>query len=514
VPKRLAGRADPWTGGPGSPEIATSDVESPEGPDSGQPKETLARAGVRGAMWQGLAQAVGKSVVLVTTIVLARLLSPEQYGLVALALVLMAYAEAIADAGVAQALIYLERSAESARAALMVAIVSGLAITSIAVLSADAIAAFFHHPDVAPLVRVLAISLLAASLGSVPEALLRRELRFQRLTAATVIRAVVTGGVTIGLAVAGQGAWSLAIGTASGSAGYATSCWALLPQRVPWQVWRAGRSQVRATIRYGAPVAGSTLLAKLIFDVDYLIVGRLLGAEALGFYTMAFRLPEFLILNVFFVLASVMFPLYTRARHDPKRLQRGYMKSLQIQSLYGVTAGAGLAVVAPVLVPLLFGEKWLPVVLPLTLLSVYAAARSLGAGANEVYKAVGRPGLSIRLSVVRLAILVPVLFLAARWGIEGVAWAQLGVAVMFAIAMQMVAASVMHLRYVELFRAVLPALTCGLGVVIVGVLGLLLPWPPLVSTAVIVVSAVALVYGVLRFAYPSLLREIISLIRR
>ncbi len=478
------------------------------------PPGTLARAGASGALWQGLAQVVGKSIVLITTIVLARLLSPQEYGLVALALVLMAYAESIADAGVAQALIYLERNTETARAAMLISVLTGFILAITAVAAAPAIASFFDNPEVAPLVRVLAVSLLATSLGAVPEALLRRRLRFQRLTAATVVRAVITGVVTVSLAVAGYGAWSLAIGTVAGSVSYSLACWLLVHEVVPWQIWRARADDLKATIAYGAPVAGSTLLARLIFDVDYLIIGRLLGAQALGYYTLAFRLPEFIIINVFFVLSSVMFPLYARARNDPQRLRRGYLRSVQIQSLYGVSAGVGLAVVAPFVVPLVFGAKWLPAVVPLALLSLYAAARSMGAGANEVYKAVGRPGISIGISLVRLAILVPVLIMAARWGgIVGVAWAQFGVAILFAIGMQAVAARVMQLRAWDLLSAISPALLCGAVVALVGVVGLRLPLPPAASAVIVVVTGVAAVAGVLRLAYPSLLGELFKLAR-
>ena len=213
---------------------------------------------------------------MITTVVLARILSPQEYGLVALALVLMAYAEAVADAGVAQALIYLPRNRESARAAMLLSVLTGCVLAAVAFVSAPLIARIFDHPDVAPLVRVLALSLLATSLGAVPEALLRRQLRFQRLTVATVSRAVVTGVVTLVLAVAGFGAWSLAIGTVAGSAAYAAVCWLLLPERVPLRVWHAQRQETGALVRYGAPVAGSTLLAKLIFDIDYVIIGLLL----------------------------------------------------------------------------------------------------------------------------------------------------------------------------------------------------------------------------------------------
>ena len=372
----------------------------------------------------------------------------------------------------------------------------------------------FGHSDVTPLIHVLALSVLASSLGAVPDALLRRALQFQRLTVAAVVRAVATGAVTLGLLLTGHGALSLAVGTVAGSLGYTLACWLLVRERVSWALWRVRREELAAALRFGGPVAGSSLLARLIFDIDYLIVGALLGAQALGYYTLAFRLPELIIINVFFVLSTVLFPLYSRARAEHRRLQRGYLISMQIQSLYGVTAGIGLAVVAPVVVPLVFGDQWSGAVVPLILLSLYAAARSLGVGANDVYKALGRPALSVSVGFCRLLVLLPVLVVATRWGITGVAAAQVAVALLFAVGMQAVAARVMRIRPAELLRATAPAAECGLVLAGVGGLIHLLPLHPLTGAILTIVAGVGSVYTVLRLRHPALLSHLTRLGRR
>ncbi|WP_285318968.1 lipopolysaccharide biosynthesis protein [Pseudarthrobacter sp. lyk4-40-TYG-27] len=475
----------------------------------------LERRGVRGALWQGLAFASGRIIVLVTTVVLARLLSPEEYGLVALALVLMAYAETIADAGVGQALVYLPKTKVIARSALLLSVALGTVLALAAVLAADAVEDLIGLDGVAPLVQVLGVSVLATACGAVPEAIMRRDLKFRQLTAAPVLRAATMGTVTLYLAFTGHGAWSLAVGTAAGSVAYAATCWFLVRHEAPWQLWRVSRSALGENIRFGAPVAGSTMLARAIFDVDYLVIGIVLGAHALGLYTLAFRLPEALILNVFFVLSTVLFPLYTQVRGDRQRLRDGYLKSVTVQALYGITAGVGLAVVAPVLVPVLFGQQWEESVTPLVFLALYAAARSLGAGANDVYKALGRPGLSIWISVVRLVVLLPALVFATRWGIVGVACAQMVVAVVFAFGMQAVAARVMGTRMRRMLRAAAPGLACGAAVALVGLFNLARhELGPVLTLAVMVVAGVGLVYAVLRFGYRDLHDEILGLFKR
>ncbi len=474
----------------------------------------LRRAGARSALWQGLAFGLSKFAVLVTAIVLARLLAPEQFGLVAVAVVVVAYIQTVADAGVAEALVYLRRTPSTVRAATLCALLVGVALTTVVIVLAPLVGELFRRPDVAPLVRLCAVSLVAASLGSVPEALLRRDLLFSRLTVARIVSAAVTAVVSIGLAVAGAGAWAIAWGGVLGAAAFSVTAWVVLPTRPDAFLWRTSRSDVRAVLAYGVPVAGAALLGKLIFDSDYLIVGRQLGAEQLAYYTFAFKLPELLIINVFFVILSVTFPLYSRARSDPERLRRGYLFSFQLQSLYGVSVGVGLAVTAPVVVRVLFGEVWAPTAGPLAALALYAAVRTVGAGGNDVYKALGRPGISVTISVIRLIILVPALVFATRWGIDGVAWAQVAVAVLFAVGMQAVALRVLGLRARRMAVALCPALLLAPVVAVAAGLLVRLPLAPPAALAVAVLGAGAAAVGVLATAYPALLKDIAGLLRR
>jgi len=484
------------------PEVTEASGESMS-PEPGG--EDLARAGAKGVAWQGGAFVLGKGVVLLTTVLLARLLAPEQYGLVSLALVLIAYAEAVADGGVARAAV---------RGAVLCSAAFGAVLAGAGVLAAPLIGSFFGRADVVPLVRVLALSLVAAGLSAVPEALLRRSLEFRQLTVATVIRSVVTGILAISLALAGYGAWALAWGTVAGTVSYCVVLWLLHPRITSPEPIEPLRSALRTILSYGVPVAGANLLAKLIFDVDYLVVGHSLGAEALGYYTLAFRLPEFLIVNVFFVISSVSFPLYSRARNDPARLRTGYLFSVRLQSLYGLCAGIGIAAVASLLVPVIFGGAWRGAVGPLVALAVYAACRSLGAGANDVYKALGRPGVSVVLSCVRLGVLVPALIFATRWGIEGVAWAQAITSFCFVFLMQGIACRMLKLHPRQLLVAVAPALLAGAGVALVAVPLTWLPIPASGALTLAVAGGVLAAAAVLLIGFRPLLKQLLSLTGR
>ena len=498
---------------PGTGDRTADTVDAAGAPDA-PPPGSLRRSAASGVKWQASSFLFGKLSVLATTLVLARLLVPEDFGLVALATVFITYADSFSDLGVAQALVYLPRTRDIARAATASALGSGVLLAVAAFFGAPLIADLFDEPDVTPLIRLLSVSLLAGALSSVPEAVMRRDLQFRRLSLAAVLRSVTVGAVSIVLALMGLEAAALVWGTIAGALVYLVATWGLLPDRPDARLWRATPAGLRAVLGYGLPAAGGLLLAKLIFDIDYLIVGRMLGAEALGYYTMAFRIPEMVIINVFYVLSSVTFPLYSRARSDPARLKRGYLSSIRIQTVYGVCAGLGLAAVAPVLVPVVIGPNWLPAVAALVPLAIYTALRSLGAGGNDVYKALGRPWLSVRISLLRLVVLTPTLIVATRWGIAGVAWGQAVAAAAFAVLMQGVALRVIGLSWRRWLHAASPGLLAGLATGTVAALVVLfVPWSDAVVLVLGVLAGAVAGAAVVRIAAPSLGSELLSLVR-
>lgn len=417
-------------------QLSAPDPDRP--PPAAAESVDLASTARSGALWQAFSFLSGKLVVAMTTVVLARILAPREFGLVAMATVFISFAEVVGDVGIGQALVYLERTRQTVRAAFACALGTGVLAAVAGLAVAGPVASYFGEPEVAPLVRVLALTLLVNAVASCPTALLRAELLFRRLSIAIAIRALLTGVTSVGMALLGYGPMSLIAGTLVGSVVYLVATFALLPSRPDLRIWRATGPSIRALWAFGLPAAAGSLLSKLIFDIDYVVVGSL-GPDALGVYVLAYRLPELAIIQVFFVLSSVSYPLYAHASHEPERLRRGYLLALQIQSIYGLAAGTGLAVVAPLLVPLLFGERWTAAIAPMVALAAYAALRSLSAGANDVYKAIGRPGLTVKISLIRLVLLVPALLFGARWGVLGVAIAQAVMAAVFVVLMQGVA---------------------------------------------------------------------------
>lgn len=426
----------------------------------------LGRAAVGGASWESVSFLLTKLATLIATIVLARLLTPEDFGVVALALVFVTYAEVTTDLGAAQALIYLPASRRTTDTAVSLALLWGMVLAAGAALAAPAIAAFFGQPSIVPMIRVLALSLLLGALGDVPDALLRKRLRFRRRIAPSLARAVTRGGVSIGLAALGFGAWSIIWGYVASQLVWAAAGWLMVDHRLSARSLRLEPSALRPLVRFGLPAAGNALLLALVFNVDYLIVGERLGAEPLGFYTVAYRIPEMLILQALWIVSAVSFPLYSIAKDDLDLLRRGYLTGLRMLSFYGVATGVSLAVVAPMLVPAVFGEKWAPSIAPLQAIALYAVFATIAKGAMDLYKGIGRPGLAMSLSLVRLLVVVPALLYGATHGVAGVAWAHAAAALGISVLVQGIAVRLIDIPWRRWASALVPALAVGAGIVL------------------------------------------------
>ncbi len=481
--------------------------------DSGPLPSGLGRVAVGGVAWQGLSYLLGKTLVLAATIVLARLLTPRDFGIVGLALVFITYADVLTDLGVAEALVYLPADDRRNDAAVALALIVSSALVGIAMLAAPFAARFFNRPELTAMFRVLSLSLFLGATGQVPDALLRKRLLFRKRLVATVARSLGQGALSITLAALGLGPWSIVVGYLAGDAIWSSASWVLAGYRPRLRFWRVDKAVLRPLISYGAPSAMHALVVSLVFDVDYLIVGRVLGPVALGYYTLGFRMPELIIINVFYVLSAVAFPLFSRARKEPERLRKGYLTSLRLQTVYGVGAGVGLAVIAPMLIHVLFGARWNRSIIPLEALALYAAFRSVGNSATDVYKGIGRPGLAFGLSLIRLVVLVPALLVATRFGINGVSWTQMAVALVLAVFMQVVATRLLGLNVRTFLSALVPAIAMGLGTAVgAGAVRLWLPGPEVVRLAMSILAGVAMGIALIWTVNRRFLREMTALI--
>jgi len=372
----------------------------------------LARAAAWGVVWAFAATALSRLAWLAALAVLARLLAPEEFGLFAFGLVFLTFVETVGDLGTGAALVHWpRRTGEAARVTFYANLGLGCAWFALAQAAAPWVAEFFRNPEGEPVIRVLAASFLLRGLGNTHDALCQKELRFKARLVPETALTVGKGAVAVALALAGFGVWSLVWGQLAGLVLQAAALWWIVP-------WRPGgpfpRDLVRPMLAYGRGIVAASVLAAVVAHADLVVVGRMLGASALGFYQMAAKVPEVTVILAAWVVGRVLFATYSRVHAEGRGLARGFLAAVRYLSLLTLPAAAGLCLLADPLVRTVFGEAWLPAVPVLRALAVYVGLRSLDLHASEVLKATGRTGLLALLAVAKAAVLVPVLVVAGR----------------------------------------------------------------------------------------------------
>jgi O-antigen/teichoic acid export membrane protein len=391
---------------------------------------SLGRQAAQGALWNYSAFLVSKGLLFVATLVLARLLTPAQFGLVSMALLIITLLDILRDFGIGSALIYRQRDgAAVANMAFFLSAGIGVTLYVANLLLAPLAASFFktsgpqETATLVMLLQVLGASLLFSSLGSAHDALLQREINYRRRMVPEVGRTLIKGMLSVVLALMGFGAWSLVIGQVVGEASATILLWVVMP-------WRPSlnfeRGLLKPLVTYGAQIMVAGGLGTLLSDVDYFIVGSLLGDAPLGLYTLAFRIPELLIKNLAQAVSTVAFPVAARLQADREAMRDAYLMMQRYMLVILAPLGFGLYAVTPALVHFLFSPSWEPVIPVMQILTIYMVLGGISHWPGVVYKAVGRPDMLNFLSMVKLVMLVPALWwAAANYGIVGVAWGQL-----------------------------------------------------------------------------------------
>lgn len=440
--------------------------------EAGAQRQGIGVRAVHGMLWTYLSVAGSKLLVFFSTVVLARVLIPAEFGQVGFALLIISYMDTVGDLGVSSALIYeREKPEEAANVTFIVSVAMGLTWFATAFAIAPLVADFFHDPGVVPIIRVMALVFVINSLGNTHDALLRRDLEFKKRIVPDFAMALVKGLCSIALAFGGWGSWSLVLGQLIGASAATIALWAVVPWRPGLQAtWNTARGM----LRYSGKIVLVDVISAVVYNADYVVVGRLLGSAALGLYTLAYRTPELLITMVIWVIGKVTFPVYSKLRLDPAGLSNAFLMTLRYLSLVTLPAGMGLAVLGGIFVSDLYGANWVSATLTMQALALVCSLRSLGSHAGDVYKATGHANILIKLGLLRAALLVPAMVWGARYGILGVALAQLVITAGSTLLNLYVAGRVLSLSAWSLLREFRVATVASVAMVLV--LQLLLPF--------------------------------------
>jgi teichuronic acid exporter len=355
------------------------------------------------------------------SIYVIRLLEPHDYALMAIALVFTGFATLLREAGMGDSIIQKRGASGSIlRQIFGVVILLNLGFYLVFFLVAPVFAQFFEESRLVPVIRILSIQLLIGMFGALPDALLRQEINFKRLSQSKMIGVVSGSTLTLVLAYNGFEVWSLVYGSILSVAVQTIALFIARPVMLAPNFRFDG---IGAMVSFGGYITASRILWFLYSRIDVFIVGKLLGSATLGFFSVARNIAMMPMSKVGAVVNLIAFPAYSELQHKRAALKSSFYKAVSINALVFFPALWGISAIATDLVPLVLGATWLETAPLLQIICLVVPIRSLATMLSPVLNGLGRPEISLRNSVTDFAIVIFALLIGTQWGAVGVCWA-------------------------------------------------------------------------------------------
>lgn len=418
---------------------------------------SLARSTAWGAAWTGIASVSTSLLRLAILAILARLLAPADFGLLTAATFFIDLSNIIHELGFSAAVIQKRATDDQLLStAFWSSLGMGGGLWLVLTAASPLVAWFYRNPAVQPVLMVLATTFVIMPLGLLQKVLLQKGLDFRRLALAEVGAVLAMGALSIGLAWQGLGVWSLVWGSIAQRVAEVVLLWLLHPWR-PARAWSG--AAFGELFGFGANVVGERIANYLNNNLDYLLVGRLLGEAALGYYSFAFQLVTLPLTRVSILISRVTFPAFSLVQDEEERLQRGYLTTVRYIALLTFPLIVGLFWTAPELLRLIGdGPKWDPALLPLRIMCPAGMIKAVVTTVGSILKARGRPDIGFRWNAATLVVTAVALLIGARFGIVGVAWAVTLLSLLLAPIIQAIANRLIGLSWPRYGRALRPAL--------------------------------------------------------
>jgi PST family polysaccharide transporter len=372
-----------------------------------------------GIKWKALTQVVSEGSRVLVALILARLLTPGDYGVAGMAMVCVSFASLFTDPALGTALVQRRTISEEDRSTVFwTTCFVGAAVALVGVAVSGYVADLFGQHEVKSLFMVLSIGLFLSGLSVTQLALLMRQLAYRSIEIREIVATLIAAACAISVAFAGFGPWAIITNWLVFTAASSALLWFLAPWRPSFIYSRGSLIDLGS---FGMKVFGSRVLTWGNSNMDNVLIGRFLGAAPLGAYALAYNVMYVPITRISMPLMSILSPAYARMQHDRERQQSAWLRSKStIAALLG-PAFAAVIVLAPDLVPVAFGPKWHAAVVPVQLLSLAGLAQTLVALHWSILTALDRPGTLFRINLLVTALTVAAFIAGLPFGIVGVA---------------------------------------------------------------------------------------------
>lgn len=379
---------------------------------------SLKKASVSGIKWSSVSQ-IGRLIMqLCTMIILARLLSPKDFGLMGMATIVTTFIGLFSNLGTAPAVVQIKEPSKAFLSSIFwINLAIGLLTTILLFLISPLVANVYYEPRITVILRVLSLSFVISSLSILQRAIQERNLAFNTL-AKIEICSILIGSITgVGMALSGWGVWSLI---------FQSLVVSLITTILLWfsSQWRPSLvfqwSEINSVVSFSLNLTASGVLFYLIRNVDNFLIGTFLGAEALGFYTMAYRLMLYPIQNIAGVVQRVIFPIFSIKQDDNEWLSYTSCKVTNMIALIVFPVVIGLTVLCELFVMVVFGSRWSSIIPLIIILLPAALVESIEPIVSVIYQSKGRTDLMFRFSIITGVFCLIAFLIGVRWGLIGV----------------------------------------------------------------------------------------------
>lgn len=457
----------------------------------------LDRTLLRGLSWNATGRWVGQLVSWASTLIVVRLLTPADYGLVAMGGVLFSLIGAVADGGIRSAIVNRRESdAKRLHQLTAVCVFIGFGMTLIAWIIAVPLARYFDEPKLVPVVAVTSLTYTVLGFRMVPLAVLQRSLDYRTMAANDLLMVVATALASVTIASLGGGYWALIVGHVAGSTIATVAAWRSAPQAIARPVW----SEIQETVRFGSHLLVSQLSGWARSEADSLIIGRFVGRAPLGAYKVAMETASIPLEKAGGVLVQVSGPIFAAVKSEPAALARYLLLITEALAAVVWPLAVGLVLTADVAIPVLLGDQWTSAVVPLQIFAGAAVLRVITSPLSSVALARDRSRLIATTSLVISTVVIGAMLFGVHWGVPGVAaaWA-IGPLATYSVMLRacLTEVGIPLVRYAQAVRTALIACT-GMAFMVPAVRAALPHGAP-AGIALLVMSAVGAVSYLLIF---------------
>lgn len=413
---------------------------------------TLKKKTIKGIFWSFGSQFGRQTSQFIITAILARLLLPSDFGLVSMVTVFTGFISIFGEMGITNALIQKQDTHDRHYySAFWLNIFVGIGLTVIFWIIAPSIAYFYQRQELTPILRVVSINFTISSFAIIQQSLLIKNMDFKKLMIRDLTAVIFAGVVGIFLALHGFGVWSLVTQLLT---------FTFLNSFILWifSDWRPRLCFSKADIKdiwsFSVNMTGANFVNYVARNIDSLLIGKFLGAQVLGYYSIAYKLMMIPVQNITWAIGKVLFPAFSKMQKDLYGIRSAYLNIVNSISFVSFPIMIGLFIIAPEFVRLVYGPKWSDIIMLIRILCFCGILQSIYLTVTNITLSLGRADLHFRIGILNLLGVALAVSVGLVWGIYGVAIMYLAEQVLWSLFVQRITNSLIRLKWIDVLRII------------------------------------------------------------